>query len=68
MAKEKTTPAKGKAPELYPVEEVTGVLPGWEAAALMAAAGWAPGKQVSKQEFGSAMARFRNRPQGGGRI
>lgn len=56
--------------ELFPVEDLAKAedLPSWEAAGLMAAAGWAPGKQVSKTDFREKLKIFKNRPQGGGRI
>jgi hypothetical protein len=56
--------------ELAPVEELAGHagITSWELAGLMRAAGWAPGKQATKEEFGRALDRFRKRPQGGGRI
>ncbi len=55
---------------LQPVEKMAEAagLPGWECAALMHAAGWAPGKQVKQNEFDAALALFRKRSQGGGRI
>lgn len=40
----------------------------WELAGLMRAAGWATGKQVSEDEFLATLQRFRQRPQGSGRI
>lgn len=60
----------GKTEALFPVEELAANagLPAWERAALTAATGWAPGKQVSRAAFEQALTDFRNRPQGGGRI
>lgn len=40
----------------------------WELAALRQAASWAPGKQVSAEQFGQALARLRGRACGSGRI
>jgi len=61
---------KKSKPEIMPVEELAEAegIKSWEVAGLMRAAGWAPGKQVSKGEFDLALGRFRRRPQGGGRI
>ena len=61
---------KSQPDDLLPVEEIARArdLPSWETAALMAAAGWAPGKQVSENDFEDALKAFRNRPQGGGRF
>jgi hypothetical protein len=59
-----------KKEALSPVEtlaETNGLL-SWETAGLMKAAGWAQGKQVSEKQFQQALTKFRNRPQGGGRI
>jgi hypothetical protein len=55
---------------LFDVETLAGKhnLPGWETAALMRSARWAPGKQVSEDDFTIALDKFRSRPQGGGRI
>ena len=55
---------------LRPVEEAAAAagVPGWECAALMHAAGWAPGKQVDQDRFDAALERFRSRPTGGGRL
>lgn len=70
----KTLPGKPpggkKKEELFPIETLAKdiEMPAWEQAALMRAAGWAPGKQVSKKQFESALKNFRHRPQGGGRI
>ena len=67
---QQTVRAAGRKPELFPVENLAGKqgVPGWETAALMRAAGWAAGKQVSESDFQTALNRFRSRPQGGGRI
>lgn len=43
-------------------------LPEWEKAAFFRAAGWAPGKKVASALFGLALAKFRNRQLGGGKI
>lgn len=61
---------KKEKEDLLPIEEWAKrhKLPAWEAASLMAAAGWAKGKQVSEKQFSEALMKFRNRPQGGGRI
>ncbi|OGV50946.1 MAG: hypothetical protein A2X49_15370 [Lentisphaerae bacterium GWF2_52_8] len=61
---------KNQPEDLLPVEEIARArdLPSWETAALMAATGWAPGKQVTNEAFDEALTLFRNRPQGGGRI
>jgi hypothetical protein len=40
----------------------------WELAGLMRAAGWAEGKECTPEVFARALAAFRARPQGGGRI
>lgn len=40
----------------------------WELAGLMRAAGWAEGKECSPEVFARALAAFRTRPQGSGRI
>lgn len=69
MAK-KTTKIKPKATALLEISamaEQHGVS-SWELAGIMAATGWAEGKQVSETEFSAAVETFRNRPQGGGRI
>ena len=76
MAREKQSSGKAKAADaqkdaaLFPVEQLADEreLPVWELAALRHATGWADGKQVSATEFDQALTRFRNRPQGGGRI
>ena len=64
----KKKPATSK--ELKPVEDLAGAknIKSWELAGLMRAAGWAPGKQVSEDEFDLVLDRFRKRPQGGGKI
>ena len=64
----KTEP--GPESQLVPVEELAAGarLKPWELAGLMRAAGWAPGKQVTVKVFEQAVAAFRNRPQGGGKI
>lgn len=71
----KTAPPEKKAVKpdagkLFPVKALAGAagVPAWELAGLMRAAGWADGKQVTPAAFGAAMAKFRNRPQGGGSI
>ena len=43
-------------------------IPAWETAAMMAACGWAEGKQVSQSDFDKALAAFRRRGQGSGTI
>ena len=43
-------------------------LPDWERVGLMHAMDWAPGKQITEAAFNDALEKFRNRPQGGGRI
>ena len=55
---------------LKPVEDLAeeAKLKPWETAGLLRAAGWAEGKQVTKNEFDSVLSAFRCRPQGGGRI
>jgi len=61
---------KRKKEDLRPVEELAedaGLKP-WEEAGLMRAAGWAEGKQVTKGRFDEALAAFRARPQGSGRL
>lgn len=66
-------PAKKKSPpkpELHDVAELgrnKGMKP-HEIAGLTVAKGWAPGRQVSEEEFDAALEAFRNRRQGGGRI
>ncbi len=62
--------SKKKKEELRPVEDLArdAGLPPWEAAGLMRAASWAGGKEVDQKTFDSALAAFRKRPQGGGRI
>lgn len=66
----KTTVQKPVKEPLHPVETLADDhgLPSWETAALVTATGWAQGKQVTEAEFESALTKFRNRPQGGGRI
>lgn len=61
---------KKSEPEIQPVEELAEAegIKSWEVAGLMRAAGWSPGKQVTAGEFDLALARFRKRPQGGGKI
>lgn len=73
-------PAKEKKPgrmlpkkSTVPVEDITVLaendnIPAWELAGIMKAAGWAEGKRISGDEFTAAVKKFRNRPQGGGRI
>ncbi|MCP3942215.1 MAG: hypothetical protein GY710_12115 [Desulfobacteraceae bacterium] len=76
MANNKQTPHKksGSARKgketLIPIEELAKAngLASWEAAAIFAATGWAPGKQVSETQFSSVLTQFKHRPQGGGRI
>ncbi|MFH2064984.1 MAG: hypothetical protein ABIK15_07295 [Pseudomonadota bacterium] len=57
-------------PEQYPIENLAADqgIEAWEAVAMMRAIGWFPGKQVTEQQFTDALARFRTRPQGSGRI
>lgn len=57
-------------PELFPVETLAGEadLPSWQLAGLRQAAAWAVGKQITRSDFELALARFNDRPQGGGRI
>lgn len=43
-------------------------MPAWELAGVRRALGWAEGKQVTQTVFDQALAAFRKRPQGGGRI
>ena len=64
-----TSPPKSSG-GLMPVEELAEAknIKSWEVAGLMRAAGWAPGKQVTKEDFDQTLGRFRRRPQGGGRI
>ena len=40
----------------------------WELAGLRVALGWAPGKQVSREDFSKALKAYRNRRAGSGRI
>ncbi|MBF0454952.1 MAG: hypothetical protein HQL72_09100 [Magnetococcales bacterium] len=55
---------------LQPVETLAeqSKVPGWELAGVMRAAGWAKGKQATADIFSQALAGFRNRKQGSGRI
>lgn len=66
MARQKTAITE----ELVPVETLAADagMPAWERAALMRAAGWAPGKQIARSAFDDARAAFNRRPQGGGTI
>jgi hypothetical protein len=69
--KQSVQPKKSAEPEtLTPVEKLAmdADIPAWELAGLMRAAGWAGGKQVTKTGFDKALAAFRNRGQGRGRI
>lgn len=73
--KEKTTSAKAvgrkkAVPDTVDVKVLAkeAGVPDWEMAGLMKAAGWAPGKHVSRDRFQAAVTSFRSRPQGGGRI
>lgn len=61
---------KQNNPQLHPVERLAEAagLKGWEMAALLRAAGWSSGKQVTESDFNDALARLRARPQGGGKI
>jgi len=64
-------PATSAKPgQLRPVEDIARDqgLPLWEQAALRQAAGWAPGRQVSAEQFGAALAKLRSRACGSGRI
>jgi hypothetical protein len=63
-------PRKKVVGELQPVVKLAAkrAIPGWELAGLMRAAGWAEGKQVTADEFDSALQRFRERRIGGGAI
>lgn len=58
------------AVELHLVEDLAMArkLPSWELAGLRHATGWRAGKQVSEDEFESALELFRSRPVGGGKI
>ena len=62
--------ASAESETLTPVEKLAtdAELPAWELAGLMRAAGWAGGKQVTQIVFDKALAAFRNRGQGRGRI
>ncbi|MBW2596984.1 MAG: hypothetical protein JRC93_13665 [Deltaproteobacteria bacterium] len=53
---------------LSPIEELGRDIKPWELAGLMRAAGWAEGKQVTAGDFKLALTKFRQRPQGGGKI
>lgn len=57
-------------PELYPVEHLVAdnKVAAWEGVAMMRAMGWFPGKMVTEEIFTDALTRFRNRPQGSGKI
>lgn len=57
-------------PKLQDIEKLADLsdLRPWEKQALFRAAGWAPGKQVSAAEFNAALARFKKRQMGAGRI
>lgn len=59
-----------KKPQLHELEELAAMrgVPAWELAGMMRAAEWAKGRQVSAEQFDSALAKFRKRPQGGGKI
>ncbi len=65
MASKKTT---DRPQPLKPLEEHAAALPAWELAALRQATGWVHGKQITEAEYEAALATFRTRPQGGGRI
>lgn len=78
MAKDKTerkgvtmvAPAADKGGGLHPVEmlaEAAGLKP-WKLAGLLRAQRWADGKQVTPAEFAAALARFEQRPMGGGKL
>jgi hypothetical protein len=56
--------------EIYEIAELASQkkLPSWETAGLAAACSWKPGKKVSVKEFEKALALFRKRPLGGGKI
>ena len=57
-------------PELYPIEHLVAdnKVAAWEGVAMMRAMGWFPGKMVPEEMFTDALTRFRNRPQGSGKI
>jgi hypothetical protein len=58
------------APKLQDIEKLADLsnLRPWEKQALFRAAGWAPGKQVTAADFHAALARFKKRRMGSGRI
>ena len=62
--------AKKAGPEVFPIENIAADqgIAAWEVVGMMQAVGWFPGKQVTEIEFSDALARFRNRPQGSGKI
>lgn len=68
MAKKKEMEKEKEKLEDVEVHALASSVPDWEVAGLMRAAGWAPGKQVTKTVFNDTLEKFRNRPQGGGRI
>jgi hypothetical protein len=76
MADNRKTKAAGSmvaqrpASNLRPVEDLAaeaGVTPPI-LAGLRRATGWAPGKQVTAEQFAAAVEQFNNRPMGGGRL
>jgi hypothetical protein len=59
-------PEEEKKDKLYPVEDVGKDLQGWEKAALVQDNNWRAGKQVTLNEYETALAILRKRPMGGG--
>lgn len=61
---------KNDSPQVRPVETLAeeANVPAWELAALRQATGWAEGRQVTQDEFDSALGQLRNRPVGGGAL
>lgn len=70
MARKKTYSQWPAKPEIFDIQALgaQNKVPGWEMAGLMRAAKWAPGKQVTQDQFAQALAMFRDRRQGSGRI
>ncbi len=60
--------AKPGEPRLVEEHACSQGLQAWELAALRQAASWAPGKTVSAEQFGQALAKLRGRACGSGRI
>lgn len=62
--------SREQANALYLVEDLAAErnLASWFVAGLRQATGWAAGKQVTREEFDTAVGRFSARPQGSGRI